>query len=69
MLNCCGLQFASPDFLLEQMTSHILNKSSSMLLGIQAITSLGLAWIDNTQLSTAPVFELKDHFPSTAHRP
>ena len=55
VLYCCGLQFASPDFLLYRMTSHILNKSSSMLLSIQAVSSLGLAWIGNTQLSTAPV--------------
>ena len=40
VLYCCGLQFASPDFLLDRMTSHILNKSSSMLLSIQAISSL-----------------------------
>ena len=43
---------------LDQMTSYnsyILNKSSSMLLSIQAVSSLGLAWIGNTQLSTAPV--------------
>ena len=55
VLYCCGLQFASPDFLLDRMTSHILNKSSSMLFSIQAVCSLGLAWIGNTQLSTAPV--------------
>ena len=53
----CGLQCASPDFLLDRMTSHILNKSSSILLSIQAVSnsSLGLAWIGYTQLSTAPV--------------
>ena len=63
VLYCCGLQFASPDFLLYRMTSHILNKSSSMLLSIQAVSRLGLAWIGNTQLSTA-VF-LKPSFNST----
>ena len=31
---CC----ASPDFLLDQITSHILNNSSSLLLSIQAVT-------------------------------
>ena len=53
----CGLQCASPDFLLDRMTSHTLNKSSSILLSIQAVSnsSLGLAWIGYTQLSTAPV--------------
>ena len=45
VLYCCGLPFASPDFLLYRMTSHILNKSSSMLLSIQAVSSLGLALI------------------------
>ena len=55
VFKCCGLQFASPDFLLYRMTSHILNKSSSMLFSIQAVSSLCLAWIGNTQLSTAPV--------------
>ena len=55
VLYCCGLQFASPDFLLDRMTSHILNKSSSLLLSIQlqTVSSLGLGWICNTQLSTA----------------
>ena len=53
----CGLQCASPDFLLDRMTSHTLNKSSSILLSIQAVSnsSLGSAWIGYTQLSTAPV--------------
>ena len=37
VLYCCGLQFASPDFLLYRMTSHILNKYSSNLLSIQAV--------------------------------
>ena len=55
VLYCYRLQFSFPDFLLYRMTSHILNKSSSMLLSIQAVSSLGLAWIGNTQLSTAPV--------------
>ena len=62
VLYCCGLQFASPDFLLDRMTSHVLNKSSSLLLSIQTVSSLGLAWIGNTQLSTA-VF-LKPSFNS-----
>ena len=55
VLYCCRLQFASPDFLLDWMTSHILKKSSSMLLSFQVVSSLGLVWIGNTQLSTAPV--------------
>ena len=38
-----------PDFLLDQMASH---KLSSLLLSIQTISSLGLAWIGDTQLST-----------------
>ena len=63
VLYCCGLQFASPDFLLDRMTFHILNESSSLLLSKQTVSSLGLAWIDNTQLSTA-VF-LKRSFSST----
>ena len=42
------------------MTSHILNKSSSLLLSIQAVISLGLAWIGNVQLNTAVFVELKD---------
>ena len=58
----CGLQYVSPDFLLDRMTSHVLNKSSSLLLSIQTVSSLGLAWIGNTQLSTA-VF-LKPSFNS-----
>ena len=58
VLYCCGLQFVSPDFLLDQMTSHILNKSSSLLLSIQTISSIGLAWIGNTQLSTEVFLKL-----------
>ena len=47
-----------PDFLLVQMTSHILNKLSYLLLSIQIFSSLGLAWIGNTQLSTAVFLKL-----------
>ena len=35
------------------LSSHILNKSSSLLLSIGTVSSLGLAWIGNTRLSTA----------------
>ena len=55
VLYCFGLQCAPPEFLLDWMTSHIPNKSSSMLVSIQAVSSLGLAWNGNTQLSTEPV--------------
>ena len=47
-----------PDFLLDQMTSHIMNKLSSLLLSIQTISSIGLAWIGNTQLSTEVFLKL-----------
>ena len=59
---CIQSERASANFRLDESPhsahlciSHILNKSSSMLLSIQAVSSLGLAWIGNTQLSAAPV--------------